>query len=84
MSSSRQRKLSACAGSSVLPTHPPSKPSPRDAGLPLQNPAPPAGVFRQRLPAPSSRRLQVPPSPGSGLRLPRSGSSRSPQGTTSS
>ncbi|XP_073096125.1 uncharacterized protein [Manis javanica] len=53
----RQRKLSACAWSSVLPTQPPSKPSPRDAALPLQSPAPPAGVFRQRLPAASSRRL---------------------------
>ncbi|XP_057346421.1 uncharacterized protein LOC130678866 [Manis pentadactyla] len=52
---------------------------PSDAALPRQSPAPPAGVFRQRLPAVASCRLQEPPSPGSGRRLPHAGLSSQPQ-----
>ncbi|XP_057346420.1 uncharacterized protein LOC130680174 [Manis pentadactyla] len=57
--------------------------SPRDADLPRQRPLPPAGVFRERLPAASSRRLQVSPSPGSGRPLPHAGLSSQRQLTVS-
>ncbi|KAI5266467.1 hypothetical protein MUG91_G163n13 [Manis pentadactyla] len=45
--------------------------------------SPPYGVFRERLPAASSRRLQVSPSPGSGRPLPHAGLSSQRQLTVS-
>ncbi|KAI5126093.1 Tigger Transposable Element-Derived Protein 1 [Manis pentadactyla] len=74
----QQRKLNACARPPVPLAPPPPRPSPADAAVARQS----RGAFQQRPPAASSRRLQGPPSPGTGALFltqacaPRSGSSR--------
>ncbi|KAI5126052.1 proline-rich protein HaeIII subfamily 1-like [Manis pentadactyla] len=74
----QQRKLPACARPPVPLAPPLPRPSPADATGARQSP----GALQQRPTAGSSRRLQGPPSPGTGALFltqacaPRSGSSR--------